>query len=231
MKDITDEILRVELTNEKRKSATINGVDVTVPDEVIKMLISDIKYYEVNNIKDIDDNYEKLSEKRRIPFKFMQWVMKNHNGLLKNERMLKDAHKAVHDNPEIDYLKEKFPLKDKVQLKVLPSSTLYIHGMRLENIQTINNTAFRGFLFDIVDNSGNRIQGIHTYDSAAEQIMTFTDRSLNDSQDRLNEIKNNINPRPFIIVGTVMKGVRRLHVIRIQDGGRTVPPEIPLIRL
>ncbi len=93
MKDITDafmkrqeEELEVFTIVEGALKLIIDGRELIMPRKVLDALEKNQRYYQLSNIRDVEENYGILERNKFIPYTFLRWVYENRQLLLSQGR-------------------------------------------------------------------------------------------------------------------------------------------------
>jgi len=248
MKDITEEINSAVFGNDdefkkRRHFKGMNDKDFEMPEKVYRDLASMTTYYEVDNLKDIHDEWDKISNQKTMPYSFLGWMGKEimkqgkenphvmESMKSKNDTVKKDFDELVGEN---ELKPKKLGLLGKLSggkfdLPKIPSTSLYLNAVSLEKTKTIENDSFIGSEYLITDNRGNTITAIHVRESELHSMFENQKETTSQTKEKLDMMR--LDPRPSIVVCQPLPTkTPKLNIIRIQSGGKSISPEMPTIR-
>lgn len=231
MKDITEDVFKSMLENKSKRTLVMDGVDVEIPDDLLRESIMSRKILETDELLSIKQNYKEYSKCRRIPLRWVKFLMQNskqsltNKGTAKEHMRLMKAHKKEYN----DVVSEIPSVWNIIQGKLDMQYAFYLHGMRLENIEHIENELFGAYTFDIVDSRGTRMQGVYVDHRFTETMIHR--KAEDNSKEKINMLKSNIPTQPFIMVCRLSSTKQKIQVLHIQDGGREVRPDLPFVRV
>jgi hypothetical protein len=248
LKDITEEVFSTVFNDpeEFKKRRHFKGAteqDFEMPEDVYKKLANLTKYYEVDNLKDIENEWQEISKQHQIPLSALTWMVKQimeqgkENPQLMNN-MKKHNETVKKDFDELLGKDELAPkklgllgkLSGKYDLPKIPSCSLYLNAVSLEKTKTIENNSFIGAEYLITDTRGNTIKAIHIRESSMHQMFDNQKSPLNETREKIDMMR--LDPRPSIVVCQPLPTkTPKLNIIRIQSGGKTIAPEMPTIRM
>lgn len=235
MKDITQETIDAIFSDEelaKRQKITLHGVETEMPVNLLKDSLPD-KFLLVDRMDDILENYKMLSEKKSMSRGLVKWLIKD-VALKTDARTASETTKSIKSSKtELDDVaKEDISVIDRMRFKVMPKYALHVTGVTIRNKQSIASSFFNATLMDLVDSYGGKIQAVTINDNMFEQLIAPNDERAQGHamKEKLDQMSMDENNRPFIISCFAMKRKEpRLFIRRVQDGGRTVEPFLPMI--
>lgn len=245
MKDITELMNKKIFGNEdnlldKRKNFnSIDGKEFKMPDIIFKKLVSLTTYYEIDDLSDIEKNWEKLSKQKMLPFDVMTWfgeqLMRQHKD---NPRFL-DNMKS-NDNKlrtELDNIvgEKKTGLLgkltgNKLKMPTVPSCVLYLNQVKLEKTNSFDGEFVKGAEYEITDIRGNKIKSV--YLQAPDIVDAFDNEYVreNDTKNKLNETR--LDARPAMVTCHALETKEpKLQILKVQSGGKAIEPLMPTIRM
>lgn len=249
LKDITEEVYSAVFNDpeEFKKRRHFKGAmdqDFEMPEDVYRKLANMTKYYEVNNLKDIDADWKNLSKQGTMPISALSWMGKEIMKQGKENPQLMKRMKAHNENVKRDFDEllgkdELAPKKlgllgklsgGKYDLPKIPTCSLYLNAVSLEKTETIDNNSFVGSEYLITDNFGNTINAIHVRESDMHQMFDNQKATISDTKEKLDMMR--LDPRPSIVVCQPLPTkAPRLNIIRVQSGGKSIAPEMPTMRI
>jgi len=249
MKNITEDVNSNTFDNpeefkKRRQFKGMNDQDFEMPEKVYRDLAGMTTYYEVDNLKDIHDDWDSLSNQKTMPYSFLGWMGKEIMKQGKENPQVMDNMKAKNETVKKDFdeLVGKDELRPKklgllgklsggkIDLPKIPITSLYLNAVSLEKTKTIENNSFVGSEYLITDNKGNKIKAIHVRESELHSMFENQKETSSQTKEKLDMMR--LDPRPSIVVCQPLPTKTPiLNIIRVQSGGKSISPEIPTVRM
>lgn len=165
MKKITDEFKIKKIKNmdkylrEDGYPLKIGDKEVRIPKRIIESLEKKMNLYEIENVKDLKENYHILSKVSFPPMDFMLWVVgETLNGNLDGFSLIEKA-----DPKELDLLFElSHSASSRRELGVNYNQSV-MDNVYLSNFNFIKNKLFEACEFDIRDRHEDLVRGVSVY--------------------------------------------------------------------
>lgn len=257
MKDITSDIMEsLKDEEELKKRTTFTGStdkEFTMSPSTYMKLMDQVTYYEVENLDEIDRDWDKLSEQTALPFSVLAFLAKQASKQMKENPKLFDEMKSRNSEAKShisDFFGDaelKQPKKEnsggmfgkfikgiaklngqEFEMPTTPTTTFYLSGVTLNKIRTIENDSFVGSEYEITDNRGNTIPAVHFRENAVTNMFDSHNAKVSETKEKLDMMR--LDPRPATVVCIPMYLTKpRLQIIRVQSGGKRVSPPVPTI--
>jgi|GEM_PF-3575871 len=173
MKEITDNFLEENLAETGDEKSTLYYGDYKA--KLSKKIWFEVerkkRYFEVNNIKDIERNYDALSKNSYLPLSYCLWDFINGIPVLFNLAESKNSESSNSEtqssgDPDLNELKEYFDLTWHNKTKFSFKRNLnyaFISNVYLGNFNFIKKKSFGACELDIRDNHNKTIRGVLAY--------------------------------------------------------------------
>ncbi len=167
MKEITKkEVSRLEKELEQKyyskddlPKVNIGESEFSIPRNILNKIEQKMRVYEVDDIKDLKNNYFELTKENIVPFSIVKWMAKIAFDAYKNDPHIKTLMEDAKYEGINDVLRnKKAGFIPKINLNFITIDNLYI-----DNFRDINKSAFDACEFDLFDMHGERIEGVMIY--------------------------------------------------------------------
>ena len=246
MKDITEmmheKILGDENESTKRQTFTgSSGTDFKMPDKIFQEVIGHTRYFEIDNLKDIEDEWDNISEQKTMSYPVLAWFAqqtikqtKDNPNMFKemkskNSQVKEDFNKLLGG----DIRKDKASLLSKLtggkmEIPTSPTASLYLNAVKLEKTGTIENDSFIGSKYEITDMRGNKIDALHIKESNITDMFESHAARPSEVKEKIDMMR--LDPRPAVVICVPLKTNKPLlQIVKIQTGGKSIAPEVPTI--
>lgn len=249
MKDITDDVITKMTPEEKKRRKQISeyGQNVEMSDEVFDAILNNHKFYDMDGVQDILENYKLLLKKSKMPKELMNDRKKFAFGALgKQKRGVVEFGKLFKQYGDIytEYTAAAPSIMDLLKGNILNLNIVYLSDVMLDNFEAITTPLISLYKFDIIDRRGIRMEGAMIYDSYMNNIMGLSEQRFIESREKLEGARDSMRGTSFSIQGIVLeeeyrdsklqkkKRPKRLLVTRINGDGRgkEVPPPTIMVR-
>jgi hypothetical protein len=174
MKEITEKSLpiEVELSYEVYEEWKLRWCEqeINVPRRVISAIEKKVRLYEVDDIKDLERNYDTLTKTSRIPLPIWSWLISTYFSLLIKDKNFRREQFRIQNVYDKMYKDKEFLLTwTGSSISKFNFNIVSIDNVFLRNINIIKNKSFEASKFDIKDRHDRTIEGIFVYHHVPSQ--------------------------------------------------------------
>jgi hypothetical protein len=212
-----------------------------MPEKTLKQLVNMTRYYEVDNLKDLEENWDDISQQKQVPFSVLAWFGREALKQGKENPRLMEEMKEKNTSVKADFEKllgdDRREIKHgllsklsggKFDLPTTPACSLYLNAVKLEKIKSLDNDSFTGSEYEITDVRGNKIRAIHVRESIMNDMFENQSAKPNDTRDKIDMMR--LDPRPAVVVCSPLNTKHpALQIVKVQSGGKSIAPEMPTI--
>jgi hypothetical protein len=243
LKDISDELQEKILNDEEESSARrtftgSTGKEYSMPKEVFTNLIKKQRYFEVEYLEDVKNDWKKISKREMVDLDLLKFFATEIQTQLKENPHLMDEIKK--DNTAIEGSLNKIlrgkQRKDmlskitggKMSLPKTATASIYLTSVKLEKTESFKYGSLEGSYYNITDQKGTVIEAVHFKESIANDVFTNKKTNPQDVREQLD--MSRLDPRPMVVVCVPFDSTEpMLQIIRVQSGGKSIDPLIPTI--
>ncbi len=247
MKDLTQdwcESVRSESLDSGR-SYILMGEKQVVPEHVFESMIKLNKYFEMESIKEVTDNYSNLIIRQRVPFRTTMWIISLFGKISKKMKLMKEF---MEFDMRFGYLQRELYSNDRKVTDILTRHLIFpafivLTDIKLENFKHISNDLFSAYTFDLVDTHSNRIEGVFVYDEYFEQILSPKEKDVINRRTSIETARSSDAGKTWIVYAMPLTEQykdfknksktrnKRLMVRHIQDGGSSIKTDMPFLMI
>lgn len=247
MKDITQDWYNSLTDEDKNKNRTfvLFGEKKEVPEKVFNKMLTLYKFYEMKNLQEVIDNYPSLIRKERLSISTMIWLVGLLGKIAKRMKMMNDYVKFDKEFGSIqrELYGSVSSVKEIMLRNMMVPSQLLLFDVKFENFKQIKNMLFSAYRFDIVDIHGTKIEGVYVYEEYFNQAFSPKENIVIERRSTIELVRTSDPAKTWMAYALPLTEqysdvdfskktrTKRLMVRHIQDGGSSIKPDIPLLRI